>query len=77
MTYAAAILELLEKRGPGKTICPSDVARALHPTGWRAHLDDVRAAAARLVASGRVVITQKGREVDLATARGPIRIKKR
>ncbi len=33
----AAIVGLVARRGAGKTICPSEVARALggdHPDGW-------------------------------------------
>lgn len=32
------ILGLLERRAPGKTICPSDAARALDAEDWRALL---------------------------------------
>ena len=52
-------------------------ARAVGGDDWRDLMDDARAAAARLVAEGRVEITQGGEVVDLATARGPIRIRKR
>ena len=71
---AATIRRLLRERGGGKTICPSEVARAMHPTGWRAHMDEVRAEAARLVRKKEVVVMQRGKVVDLATVRGPIRI---
>ncbi|MCW2757767.1 MAG: domain containing protein [Nocardioidaceae bacterium] len=71
-----AILELLDARSP-RTICPSDVARATGTDdGWRALMDPVRQAARRLVASGDVEITQGGRVVDPATAKGPIRIRR-
>jgi uncharacterized protein DUF3253 len=71
-----AVLDLLDARAP-KTICPSDVARAVGPAdGWRALMDPVRDAAARLVERGEVEVTQKGAVVDLATVRGPIRIRR-
>ena len=71
------VLRLLDERDPGKTICPSDVARALGPAdGWRDLMQPARDAAGRLVAAGEVVITQGGEVVDLATARGPIRIRR-
>jgi hypothetical protein len=38
-------------------------------------MEPARAAARRLVAAGRVVITQKGRVVDADTAKGAIRLK--
>lgn len=65
--------ELLTRRGPGKTICPSEVARALR-TDWRPLMPAVRAVAADLAASGELAVTQKGRPADPVTARGPIRL---
>jgi hypothetical protein len=71
----AKILELLGERDPGKTICPSDAARALAgDASFRPYMEPVREAAARLVGEGRLVVTQKGEPVDLATVRGPIRL---
>ncbi|KAA6433118.1 DUF3253 domain-containing protein [Agrococcus sediminis] len=75
----AAILALLAERRDGATICPSDAARRVagdDPAAWRPRMDDARAAAARLVARGEVVITQRGSEVDPELARGPIRIRR-
>ena len=72
-----AILDLLETRAPGKTICPSDVARALGTTsGWRDLMEPTRQAASRLVTAGEVEITQGGVVVDLSTVTGPIRIRR-
>ena len=71
------VLELLAARRPGATICPSDVARATGAGDWRALMDPVRAAAARLVDAGAVEVTQRGEVVDLASARGPVRIRRR
>lgn len=74
-----AILELLAARRPGATICPSDAARHVagdDPDAWRPRMDEARAAAARLVERGEVVITQKGEPTDPALARGPIRIRR-
>ncbi|MFF1542674.1 DUF3253 domain-containing protein [Streptomyces sp. NPDC058291] len=73
------ILELLERRGPGRTICPSDAARAAYEgddDGWRELMEPARRAARRLVAAGEVEITQAGRPVEPTTARGPIRIRR-
>jgi hypothetical protein len=72
----AAILDLLGKRAPASTICPSDAARAVRPEGWRDLMEPARRAARRLVADGSVVVTQGGRVVDPATATGPIRIRR-
>jgi hypothetical protein len=71
----STILELLTRRGPGKTICPSDAARVLDPDGWQELMEPARAAARRLVEEGRIVITQRGKIVDPAHVKGPIRLK--
>jgi hypothetical protein len=70
-----AILDLLDDRGPDKTICPSEVARALADGGdFRPYMEPVREAADRLARAGRVVVTQKGDPVTIAEVRGPIRL---
>jgi Protein of unknown function (DUF3253) len=71
MDPRTSILDLLAHRDPGKTICPSEAARA---TG--ASMDDVRAAARELVADGEIVVTQRGEVVDLDGVKGPIRLRR-
>lgn len=73
----AAILELLEHRDPGKTICPSDAARALAGERFRPLMAPVRDAAAQLADEGRIEVTQRGAVVDPRGARGPIRLRLR
>jgi hypothetical protein len=74
----AAILELLARRDPGKTICPSDAARAVAgERDFRPLMDAARSAAGELVAERRIEVTQRGEVVDLGTARGPIRLRLR
>ena len=73
----STIRELLDQRGPGKTICPSEVARAVGGDSWRPLMEPARQAARRLVEAGEVEITQGGRGVDPSTAKGPIRIRRR
>ncbi len=77
----AAMLELLQVRGAGKTICPSEAARivAANQSGenWRRFMPAARKAARRLVVRGRADILQRGRPVDASTARGAIRIRLR
>ncbi|MFD6437020.1 DUF3253 domain-containing protein [Streptomyces venezuelae] len=77
------ILELLDRRAPDATICPSDAARAVHDgdddgddDGWRELMEPARRAARNLVEAGEVEITQGGKRVDPAEARGPIRIRR-
>jgi hypothetical protein len=71
-----AILDLLHRRGAGKTICPSEAARAVRPEDWEEWMERARAAGRRLVARGEIVITQGGRTVDPSTAKGAIRYRK-
>jgi hypothetical protein len=71
-----AILELLAQRDAGRTICPSDAARALGgDDGFRPLMALVRAAARALVVEDRIEVTQRGRRVDLDEARGAIRLR--
>ena len=69
------IMELLARRDPGKTICPSDAARLVSPDTWEELMEPTRAAARRLVEQGRIVITQRGKVVDPAHAKGAIRLR--
>lgn len=67
---------LLDGRRPGASICPSDAARDLDPEGWRDLMPAARAAAGRMAAEGSVEVTQGGAVVDVAAARGPVRIRR-
>ncbi len=71
-----AIGELLDRRRAGTTICPSEAARRVEPDEWRELMPAARAAAGRLAAAGEVEVTQRGVVVDVATARGPVRIRR-
>ncbi len=73
----AAMLALLEERGPGRTIGPSDVAQAIggnQPDGWGPLMQPVRKVAVRLMKEGRIVILRKGRPVDPDDFRGTYRL---
>lgn len=81
---AAAILALLKARNPagergaaGRSICPSEAARALETedAAWRALMPDIRRVAARLAEQGLIEATQRGAPVDAERARGPIRLR--
>jgi hypothetical protein len=75
---AATMLDLASERGSDKTICPSEVARAIggpHPDGWGPLMPAVRRVAVDLMKAGEVVITRKGRPVDPDDFRGVYRIK--
>jgi hypothetical protein len=75
---ARTILDLLDRRQAGATICPSDAARAAagDDDHWRELMDPVRTAARLLVQRGLVEVTQRGEVVDLDAARGPVRIRR-
>lgn len=71
----ATLLRLARARGPRKTLCPSEAARAVRPDDWRDWMERTRMAARRLVADGRLEVLQRGQVVDPSTARGPIRLR--
>jgi hypothetical protein len=73
-----AILSLLRKN-PGKSIAPSDAARALagNPAGeaWRGSLSPIKLAAQRLAKRGEIVFLRKGQAVTPLEARGVVRLR--
>ncbi len=70
----AMILALTAARGPGKSICPSEVARALRPE-WHPLLSAVRRAASRLALAGQIDILRKGQAIDPLAVKGVIRLR--
>ncbi|WP_144109901.1 DUF3253 domain-containing protein [Paraburkholderia sp. BCC1886] len=73
------MLDLLSRRAPTSSICPSDVARALveEEDGWRASMPSVRQVASRLAREGTIFITQGDAIVDAdTTTHGPIRLRR-
>jgi len=92
MSESSAILShlnnLLHSRAPPKTICPSEVARALSSSelrelgvdNWRDLMPDIRAVVWKLRDDGKVEILQKGvvlgADVQIADVKGPIRVRK-
>ena len=76
-TPKAAIRALLDKRGAGKTLCPSEAARLLAgQTGdWRAEMDRVHKAADAMLEAGEIHLSWKGQ--DMKKRRGPYRIARR
>ena len=69
-----AILELVEQRGPGRSICPSEAARAVGGAHWRSLMPRVRRAAANLQGRGLLRATRRGADVAAESAGGPIRL---
>jgi Protein of unknown function (DUF3253) len=72
----AVILSLVEERGPDKSVCPSEAARALAPV-WQPLMGPVRRVAIRLAEAGRIHILRKGKPVSPAETRGVIRLRLR
>lgn len=70
---AAEITAQVIRRGAGKTICPSEVARAL-AKDWRILMPLIRDNAADMAGRGEITVTQKGQRVVAADAKGPIRL---
>lgn len=70
----STLLDLVTQRGAGKSICPSEVARAVNPEDWRPLMAEVRTKAKELVLQGKILVTQRGEPVDLDTAKGPVRL---
>ena len=69
------LLQLVTERGAGKTICPSEVARAVASDDtWRSLLGPIRTVAVELARRGEVVITRKGKPVDPERFKGVYRI---
>jgi len=82
MTPEAIEQEILRQTtlaGPGASISPNDVARALVPgeDAWRRLLSAVRAAAIRLARQGSIEILRKGKPTDpTGEIRGVIRLRR-
>lgn len=72
--YEERILEILQGRDAGKTMCPSEVLPQEQKQD-KAIMEEVRQAARRLVHRGLIEITQKGQVVDPSAFRGPIRLR--
>ncbi len=77
---AQTILALCAALGPGKSICPTDAAKAFahvreeNDLAWRGPLTQVRARAVALSRAGRLVIYRKGKPADPNDFRGVYRI---
>ena len=70
------IYRLLSQRDEDKTICPSEVARAMRDDDWRELMDPIRDEAGKLADAGVIQITQKDEVVDPHDYKGPIRLRR-
>jgi hypothetical protein len=75
---ASEILRQATVRGADKSICPSEVARALaggDEAAWRPLMGKVRQAAVALAGAGQLEILRKGKPVPVDAVRGVIRLR--
>ncbi|WP_244447143.1 DUF3253 domain-containing protein [Hoeflea sp. BAL378] len=73
----AAILDLLRLAGPGKSISPSDAARALAGSDeqqWSRLMKPLRTVAVEMAKEGEIEIRRKGKTVDPSGFRGVYRL---
>lgn len=74
MELRNAILDTLARRDLGKSICPSEAARAAAEEGdWRSLLTAIRSEGRVLASEGLIEVTKKGKVVDPETVKGVIR----
>ncbi len=78
-TIVTLLCEQRDRRGPGASICPTQVARRLaagagEPDRWRRHLPEVRRSAIDSMKKGTIAITRKGKPVDPDDFKGIYRL---
>lgn len=76
-TIDQTILALIAQRGIGKSISPSEVARAIAGTDekkWRLLMKPIRARAILLAEQEEIVISRKGKTVDPRNFKGVYRL---
>ena len=69
------MLKIAAERGPEKSLCPTDVARAVSAEDWRPLLGAVRKVAADLARQGKIEILRKGKPINPDEMRGVIRLR--
>ena len=69
------IFSMLAAAGPGKTVDPGAVAKAVDPNGWRRLLPKVRHEAVALARQGRLVITRHNKPADPEAFKGVYRLR--
>ena len=70
-----AILALLAKVEPGKSIGPEAVARAMDPAGWHRALPRVKEAAKGMARAGALVILRHNKPADPERFKGVWRMR--
>lgn len=70
-----AILDLLAKTPPGKSISPEDVAKSLDAEAWHRALPRVKEAAKGMARAGALVILRHNKPADPDTFKGVWRMR--
>ena len=70
-----AILAHLAEAGPGKSIDPMNVAKALQPEGWQRLLPRIRTDAVQMARQGLIVILRHNKPADPDDFRGVWRMR--
>jgi len=70
------ILRQTEAAGLNRSVCPTDIARAL-ASDWHSQLSAVRRTAVRLAEAGKIDILRKGKAVPADGVKGVIRLRSR
>lgn len=73
-TLDDVIVRLVEARGQGKTICPSEAAREIRQENWQQLMGEIRVRAAKLARDGKIAIYRKGKPADPDSFKGVYRL---
>ncbi len=71
-----ALLDLVKAADAQKLCDPLEVAKALWPSDWQAHQEEVRRVVRQLAAEGLVVLFQNGKRTEELNFKGPIFIRR-
>jgi hypothetical protein len=69
----AAMRALLRSRSPGRSVCPSDIARIAGGATWRALLPVVRERAVTMAERGELEVLRRGHVAPTNTTQGVLR----
>lgn len=73
-TLDELIVDKVDACEPGKTVDPTDVARAFRPENWQGMMGEVRKRAIHLARAGQITIYRKGKPADPDAFKGIYRL---
>ena len=71
------LMQRLDTVPRGKTLCPSEVPKALKPEAWKPLMPRTHAAARRLAHRGKLELVHRNTILDPSRARAPYEVRKR